>query len=99
MHSNSEEVLEKLIKYEEKHTVFESHVKSHINNIENLVMHSLDASTNIKEMVNYNLGLVDKLITTVKDCKHLVSSQLDGIVTKLQVLLSQSYEKLKLFDF
>jgi len=91
VHLNSEEVLEKLIKYDDRDAVFESHVKSHIINIENLMKHSLDASTNIKEIVSHNLGNLDKVFNIVKDWKlqrQTVISQLGAIDAKLQVYFS-----------
>ena len=67
---NWEDVTEKLTKREERHVVFESHVKSHIVNIESLVKHSLDANTNIKDMVAKDFQEVDKLVDAVKEAKQ-----------------------------
>ena len=80
--------MEKLIKYDERQAVFESHVKSHIINIENLVKHSLDANTKIKEIVSYDFESVDKLLEQFKDCKQSqvsAISRLSSIAEKFQV--------------
>lgn len=86
---SSDEVLEKLVKYDERNAVFESHVTSHINNIVQLVKHSLDASTNTKEIVNNKLLSVEQLVTSARDkAQHQMQSMtstLNTIVVSIQV--------------
>ncbi|CAG2170625.1 unnamed protein product [Oppiella nova] len=82
-----EEVFEKFSKYDERHTVFESHVKSHIINIESLVKHSLDANTKIKDIVTYDFQSVDNMVQTLKDYKqdhNSVISILSTVAIQLQ---------------
>src|SRR5882724_10306959 len=85
IHLNCEEVLEKLIKYSERHTVFESHMKSHLINIQDLVKHSLDANTNIKDIVSYDFENIDKLVSNLNHYKqehNSVISRLNSIADK-----------------
>lgn len=87
--TNWEEVTDKVVKREERRAVFESHVKSHIMNIENLVKHSLDANTNIKEIVTKDFREVERLVDAVREAQHSqhrVTDRLTAVANQLQVL-------------
>ena len=88
MRLNWEEVADKVAKRDERRAVFESHVKSHIMNIESLVKHSLDANTNIKDIVTKDVQEVNKLVDAVKEGQHsqtIVTNRLNAIFNHLQV--------------
>jgi hypothetical protein len=92
---NGEEIIDKLIKYDERDAVFESRVTSHITNLEQLVKHSLDALTNIKEIGSKNFNVMEKLVNTIRDNSHhqnqLMGSQINLIITQIQVLFMKSF--------